>query len=134
MNGYAPFLGQVRLVRVPYLGQVVRSVSGPDAARALALLTETIEKNPSCFAGEDLSVAYGLQSLFGKYGQATLNEDGARVLAAAEACAGMRPTEVMAPRGELVAPVPTAPPSQFPVAPVVGGLAAAGLLAYLAFG
>lgn len=141
MIGYAPFLGPVRLVRSPWLGQErsapplpsasssseTRAISGAEAAYVLRLLTDAIEKAPECFDGEDLSVAYGLRSLLQKYGQTTLNEDGARVVAAVERCAT---TKAPPPGGGAASPAAT---TAFPIVPIAGGLAAAGLLAYLIF-
>jgi len=107
-----------------------RIVSGSEAPRVLKLLTETIERNPGCFEGEDLSVAYGLQSLLQKYGQATLNEDGARVVAAAEKCAAVaKPSSGQrTPQKTSAAPAPW----KIPIVPIVVGVGALGLFAIVA--
>lgn len=116
---------------------------GEEALKVSGILTQVIEKNPGCFEGEDLSIAYALadklkSEYFGskevpapERGSIRLSEEEIRVLTAAEACA----------KGQKAAPKILPPatripePSEFPTTTVlaVGGVAIAGLIALLIF-
>lgn len=63
-------------------------------------------------------MAYGVEGLLRKYGQANLNEDGARVVAAAEKCV----------EKPAATPPTTAAPTGIPIVPVVAAVGALGVI------
>jgi hypothetical protein len=121
-----------------------RTVTQKEAGLLANLVSQVIENNPSCFEGEDLSVAYSIASKLQDFSQSdqvtlALSDEEARVAGRAESCngaAGMMPTPfgikrsgsapIAASQGP--APLPQGP-SPFPIVPVAIGAGALGLLA-----
>lgn len=131
------FLGQVRLVRMPYLGQVVAADQPPFDG------CERIGYNRSPFMESELQAKIEEAKAAGRSVTATptgriLNQ-GSRSETVETVYWSCPPQYAQQEQPDQTAvpwpaPTPAAAPSEFPVVPVVGGLAAAGLLAYLSFG
>lgn len=135
-----------------------RTIGKREALSLSHIIGNVIETNPSCFEGEDLSVAYALQEKLRSYGEPTpegwaeialdpvlmpLSEEEARVAGRAEVCSRgpVIQTAVPAPgpggqplpttgRISTTAPLP-AGPAAFPIVPVAIGAGALGLIALI---
>jgi hypothetical protein len=142
-----------RRVVTPAPGYVApaRSLMRKDAFNLANTLATVIETNPSCFEGEDLSVAYALEQKLRSYGSPVpegmavpavmldLSEEEARVAGRAETCGQIPTIRPAVPGGQptpSTGPLPAGTrlpegPSQFPIVPVAIGAGALGLIALI---
>jgi hypothetical protein len=145
-----------RRVVTPAPGYVApaRTIIRQDAFNLANIIAKVIETNPSCFEGEDLSVAYALEQKLRDYGapipegmavpavMLELSEEEARVAGRAESCGQPSPIQTALPPGTKGQPrTSTGPlppgtrlpqgPAAFPIVPVAIGAGALGLIALI---